>query len=693
VQAEKRMATRQLNSPVDFILDPTRRPNGIMLINGNKLSRGTTNNWKTPENTEKGLILASNVPVYVQADQKGFNLHQNASNGQLLEEFSDLQLGKNPKWSDQDFYENRKKRSPLFACRLNQPGLPDCKPGDTWRPATLLADSVTLLSYNFRFGFRNEGDYDLRKNVENIENKLKFEGYDFNNGGAPLSTDPPVNESLLGFDLNGNGNATDPAVKETEITVTGARMINGFFDNNYVTSANSFDKDTGFPDAVPGKSGPQGSSYLNNFVTPIQRREKFPEYVMEICRKPLVSECGPDDWYVGLSKVNLPISTTQTKARPDEERLVKAREILEGASVKRLISGTTASPAPNLADQRYPRRVAFLRDENNNLLLDNEGTPVPLGIASEKVQFYSYNSPVPLPSGGFSKVGSPPATSQPNALWFRTTSDPTKPYDFTKRNYGSGKPLFYLKKLAPGSGPGVGTTQQPLLVPVLQIHTPTGKPAANNPNLPKSGSVQDETWLQKPPATPTKFNLVIAAGDNPTRDADTTLNIPAEFNGGMPNFPLLLEEWGLGSINPANAAVLQISGSFIQVKRNAYATAPFLSVLDATKESINFKYPQKYETVSSVGKTPSYVAPNRQWGFDVGLLSQLPDLFSQQITTPSGGEPNKFYRELSRDDAWVHTLLCAAAGEVNGTNITYTKYAVDKESRPRDCDSISNYKL
>ncbi|MEO0936286.1 MAG: hypothetical protein AAFY21_21975, partial [Cyanobacteria bacterium J06641_2] len=50
-------------SATDFVLDPTRRPNGIMLINGQQLNRSTTNQNK-PE--EKGLILVSNLPVYIK---------------------------------------------------------------------------------------------------------------------------------------------------------------------------------------------------------------------------------------------------------------------------------------------------------------------------------------------------------------------------------------------------------------------------------------------------------------------------------------------------------------------------------------------------------------------------------------------------------------------------------------------------
>jgi hypothetical protein len=194
--------------------------------------------------------------------------------------------------------------------------------------------------------------------------------------------------------------------------------------------------------------------------------------------------------------------------------------------------------------------------------------------------------------------------------------------------------------------------------------------------------------MQKPEAT-TTFNLVIASGDTPARAAAGT--IPAEFNGGMPNFPGFLEDWGDTNI------AARISGSFIQYKRSAYATAPYQHMLDvtSTREPV-FGYRRNANLPQSSGGTSAYyVAPKREWGFDVGLLSQLPDLFSQRITTPSPGEPNRFYRELSRDDDWVRTLLCAGVQTDAGDPSTpgddvYDKYAVEPKERPNGyCNQIA----
>jgi hypothetical protein len=699
VTAAQRLETRKINSPVDFVLDPTRQPNGIMLVNGSKLSRGPQNIWK-PAGTEKGLILASNLPVYVKADDNnrtnhGFNLHQNASSGAILEEFSgSARLATRTNWSDADFYgRTEAQREFLFACRTDQPGLPRCRPGDSWRSATVIADSVTLLSNNFRFGFRNEGDYDLRKNVENFNNNLVFRGYDIDSD--PTTNIPlPFGETAVGIDLNGNSTIepNTTVIRESQVTVTAARRLNGFFDNNYLTSADWYittGANQGFPKdfeaggiGTPSTPKQQGSSYVNNFVTPIQRRAKFPEYVMEICRKPLVEECNPADWVVNWG------------TGPQ-----RASDITLGTITAAQLRGTPAEPGagttvklPRLpADQRYPRRVAFLRDINNNLEL-NGGLPTPLGIdAGGRVQAYNYNA----------TASAPPAVD--NALWFRTTSTPANPSNLAGQDYGNGtnRPLFLLRRPA-------GGTEQPLLVPVLQIHSPTGVPTAGA-TLPPGTEAQgqNKTWMQKPIADDTTFNLIIAAGDSPSRD-NGFLGAPGpEFNGGLPNFPVFLEDWrrtkGTEAGVNGTEARNRISGSFIQIKRSAYATAPFLSVVNPPPPANSiFGYPQTYRTDNNqlaastkqnpLGRVPYYYPPNRQWGFDVGLLSQLPDLFSQQITTPSAGEPNKFYRELSRDDAWVKTLLCAAVGErvPNTENYNYGQaYAVD-DPKQRSTDNSQN---
>ena len=62
----------KLSSSTDSRLDPSRRPHGIMLINGGSLGRPTTVATVTDVLKEKGLLLTSNLPVYIQG---AFNTH------------------------------------------------------------------------------------------------------------------------------------------------------------------------------------------------------------------------------------------------------------------------------------------------------------------------------------------------------------------------------------------------------------------------------------------------------------------------------------------------------------------------------------------------------------------------------------------------------------------------------------------
>ncbi|WP_414581846.1 hormogonium polysaccharide biosynthesis protein HpsA [Scytonema sp. PCC 10023] len=152
-------------------------------------------------------------------------------------------------------------------------------------------------------------------------------------------------------------------------------------------------------------------------------------------------------------------------------------------------------------------------------------------------------------------------------------------------------------------------------------------------------------------ATNTETNVVFAQGNIPGR--------PNETNGGLENFVRYLERWEGKSHT--------VAGSFIQFKHSNYATAPWQT-------------PTDNDTNAS--------KPNRFWSYDVALLSQPPDLFTQRFTTPSTKHPSEFYREVGRDDAWVKTLLCAAQdGNVGGYENAPTtygsnfKYAVSQDQR------------
>ncbi|MHC5726085.1 MAG: hormogonium polysaccharide biosynthesis protein HpsA, partial [Nostoc sp.] len=197
---------------------------------------------------------------------------------------------------------------------------------------------------------------------------------------------------------------------------------------------------------------------------------------------------------------------------------------------------------------------------------------------------------------------------------------------------------------------------QPRLSPVLQIIIPFGSPGSPNTTRIGPGSSQSPNhynWLQV--ATSTTFNLVSASGDTPARSN--------EDNGGLHNFVRFIENWNSDD-STANATPAIISGSFIQFKRSAFATGPFTATLSGS-----------YPIVGNSGQAPFYIAPKRQWGYDVALLSQSPDLFAQKLVRIPDDLPNEYFREVGRDDTWVATLLCAK--KTDGTT-----YAIDADQRP-----------
>ena len=410
---------------------------------------------------------------------------------------------------------------------------------------------------------------------------------------------------------------------------------------------------------------------------------------MEFCQKLPASECQPTDWVVGTTSAPNAISNQ-----------------VIGQLVGKLLAGTTARPAatalPATLDfQRYARRVAFLRDSTGKLLADSKGYPIPLGIQGGSVKaFPSFNATI---NGLNVLAATTPPDSANNALWFRDTNN-TNPYLSYPLGIADPSGLTHPQAgevLVNNSGyvacQKAGNTckdangntltlngqlnGQPLLVPVLQFQNTTnsGFPLATPTNA-QGNNVIPTKWIQQ--ATQTTFNLAAAAGDTPARANSTTQLF--ESNGGLYNFVRFLENW-------QNNTTARSSGSFIQLKRSAYATAPWGSVLPAPNLGPptavgTFGYPQGYRSGYSLlgfyygwDYLPFYVAPNRVWGFDVALLSQSPDLFAQKLTLAPTSPPNEFFREVGRDDSWIQALLCAAQKDSTGK---YSSYAVDSDQLP-----------
>jgi type II secretory pathway pseudopilin PulG len=613
-------------SPTDSLLDPTRKPNGILLVNGSKLARSPSLP-PTIANVvmEKGLTLASNLPVYIQGE---FNLHTQYE----FESPSQAEFKSTADW-DKFYTRNKDDLNKNFACRPNDPRLSECKTGDEWRPANILADAVTLLSKNYRFGFRNEGDFDLRNNAGAAAVLPRRQQGFFNNNFVTNGL------SSGAFDANGKLKAqADP------ITLT---------DANYVTP--------------PAK--PLWSSYFNNFVTPVQRRGPFPEYVMEVCPKLPVSACTDDDWYV-----NPALATDPPTA---------AGKATTGAyTAAAYPAGTTAiPPAPEF--QRFPRRVAFERNTG--------ATPFPLT---------DLDAPKPLGINAANQVIAGPGRIGTNALWFAAKSGTNVAYDATNPLYqinnddisvgttdGSKVPLPDLAAQSVLSPSLQGS--QPLLMPVPQLMGVT----TATPGAPRGlASVDTTGWM--PRGVETTFNMIVGAGDTPSRTLNAT---SGDFNGGLQNLPRFLELWGGISTN--------IQGSFIQLTRSAFNTAPYVPTLPtgyppASADGLKTLFAQSLTptaeanalagtnsliTVYNIAgsQIPYFTPPNRNWGYDVGLLSQPPDLFTQKFTTPpSQRTPNEYFREVPRDDDWVKTLMCSTLEKDGTTAATKTLTATERAKCP-----------
>jgi hypothetical protein len=655
--------TSKLVSPTDSLLDPTRKPNGIVLVEGDQLFRGTApvTTSVTDVVKEKGLTLVSNLPVYTKGN---FNPHGNfAPNTTTFTEIEEFQtlLDKPVPPTDAgwgNFYTRPAALNSSFACRQGDPRL-SCG-GDFWRQANVLADSVTVLSENYRFGFRNEGDFDLR-----------------NNAGSAV---------IPWWDVDNSG-SIDPS----EIaTLKSARLSNGFFTNNFVTnglSSGTFNADgSGLipPDTLPSVprlgdndyvSAPptiinadevRDSSYFNNFATPVQRRGNFPQYLMEVCVKLPVAACGPNDWFINPQGAGIKASDTTSSIG---QTYTQATSLTDASNFK---AGTTVyPPVPEL--QRFPRRVAFKRSFIVGSTLDDlpAGDPQPIGIDG-------------------ATVSDAAATAVDNSLWFGMTNGPGN------LNYDTGVSPYLLNTTAGAiDGNGLELPQaaedskvQPLLLPVLQIQTVVDADGVRTQSPPAGTGTTSiarySRWM--PPAVTTSQNMIVGTGDTPSRQLTST---SGDFNGGLQNLPRFLENW-----NKTVAATSTIKGSFIQLNRSAYNTAPYLPILNAVPPNVptpvapnppdpaikslffatGLPTPEnRYRTDNGGGRIPSFTPPGRNWGYDVGILSQSPDLFTQRFTAPpTATQPAEYFREVPRNDEWVTTLLCGKTTQgVKAVSDTY----------------------
>ncbi|MBE9229331.1 hypothetical protein IQ264_28400 [Phormidium sp. LEGE 05292] len=251
--------------PVDFKPDPDRRPYGFRLRNGQDLRRYP--NGILDENNPRGITFVSDNPIYIQGD---FNYHStNGTSSNLIEEFSDKKIfnsGAAPDWGS--FYT----RSTLDT-NFGRTG----SGKDTWRPAEILSDAITILSNNFHKGYIDLGitqdvsnaqvtsrysflaingpttptsgngwlleDGTVRTTSSTLPIKLSRDGHPMfcnvapTNGFCPVASQTPYNSTYRALDADYRTNvnqATETRVNSiivSGITPTGLNQPNGGFHN------------------------------------------------------------------------------------------------------------------------------------------------------------------------------------------------------------------------------------------------------------------------------------------------------------------------------------------------------------------------------------------------------------------------------------------------------------------------------
>ena len=142
--------------PIDIYSDPDRRPNGFRLRNGRDLRRCHADFGNgTGESVLSGLSFITDSSTYIQADNLGFNLHiakdRDCDNGSYddskrIEEF------KNKLNTDFSNFYTRSTNAPDKGVDARF-----AREGDIWRPTTVLADSVNIVSNKFLDGTISDG--------------------------------------------------------------------------------------------------------------------------------------------------------------------------------------------------------------------------------------------------------------------------------------------------------------------------------------------------------------------------------------------------------------------------------------------------------------------------------------------------------------------------------------------------------
>jgi hypothetical protein len=131
-------------------------------------------------------------------------------------------------------------------------------------------------------------------------------------------------------------------------------------------------------------------------------------------------------------------------------------------------------------------------------------------------------------------------------------------------------------------------------------------------------------------------NALFVAGIVPKR--------PNQTYGGLHNYPRFLQNW--------NSVNMYISGAFFQLNFATAATGPY------EQDAWEAGSPAQAGDVERIGY---YRAPQRRWGYDVGLLYVPPAPIARRFVN-FGTPRSEYYREIPADDPYSINLRCARKG-------------------------------
>ena len=143
----------------------------------------------------------------------------------------------------------------------------------------------------------------------------------------------------------------------------------------------------------------------------------------------------------------------------------------------------------------------------------------------------------------------------------------------------------------------------------------------------------------QPPAQTSYVNATFVGGITPER--------PNDSYGGLHNYPRFFQYW-----RDSNADLFS-NGAFIQLNFSTSASGPYDQ--DAWEPGTATVADEWFY---------HYLAPERRWGFDVGLLFNPPGPAARRFSQ-LGRARSEYYRELPSDDPYVNNLRCAEDGSDN----------------------------